>query len=128
MQPAGSVSRFKLEIEIANKGSATAEMVRHLAPLTSMAILKSLPLQDRVHRYADKFVYIETGLVVGAEKQRTQFRRGDVAFLTSNGSICIFVQDATVQLMNPIGVIAGNIEIVESSQPGDVMVVRKSSA
>lgn len=128
MQPAGSVSRFKLEIEISNKGSATAEMVRHLAPLTSMAILKGLPLQDRVHRYADKFVYIETGLVVGAEKQRTQFRRGDVAFLTSNGSICIFVQDATVQLMNPIGVIAGNIEIVESSQPGDVMVVRKSSA
>lgn len=128
MQPAGSVSRFKLEIEIANKGSATAEMVRHLAPLTSMAILKSLPLQDRVHRYADKFVYIETGLVVGAEKQRTQFRRGDVAFLTSNGSICVFVQDATVQPMNPIGVIAGNIEIVESSQPGDVMVVKKSSA
>ena len=128
MQPAGFVSRFKLEIEIASKGSATAEMVRHLAPLTSMAILKSLPLQDRVHRYADKFVYIETGLVIGAEKQRTQFRRGDVAFLTSNGSICVFVQDSTVQPMNPIGVIAGNIEIVESSQPGDVMVVKKSSA
>ncbi len=126
MQPAGSVSRFKLEIEIASKGSATAEMVRHLAPLTSMAILKGLPLQDRVHRYADKFVYIETGLVIGTEKQRTQFRRGDVAFLTSNGSICVFVQDATVQPMNPIGVISGNIEIVESSQPGDVMVVKKS--
>ena len=128
MQPAGSVSRFKLAIEIASKGSASAEMVRHLAPLTSNAILKSLPLQDRVHRYADKFVYIETGLVIGAEKQRTKFRRGDVTFLTSNGSICVFVQDATVQLMNPLGIITNNIEAVESSQPGDVMIVKKPSA
>jgi hypothetical protein len=128
MQPAGSVSRFKLVLEIAGKGSASAELVRHLAPLSSNAILKSLPLQDRVHRYADKFVYIETGLVIGAEKQRTQFRRGDVTYLTSNGSICVFVQDATVQPMNPLGVVTSNIEVVESSQPGDVMVVKKPSA
>jgi hypothetical protein len=128
VQPARSVSRFKLVIEIANKGSASAELVRHLAPLTSNAILKGLPLQDRVHRYADKFVYIETGLVIGAEKQRTQFRRGDVAYLTSNGSICVFVQDAAVQPMNPIGVVMSNIEVIESSQPGDVMVVKKATA
>jgi hypothetical protein len=128
VQPAGSVSRFKVAIEIANKGSASAEMVRHLAPLTCNAILKGLPLQDRVHRYADKFVYIETGLVIGAEKQRTQFRRGDLAYLTSNGSICVFIQDAVVQPMNPLGVITNNIEAIESSQPGDVMVVKKPSA
>ena len=128
MQPAGSVSRFKLTIEIANKGSASAELVRHMSPLTSNAILKALPLQDRVHRYVDKFVYIETGLVLGAEKQRTQFRRGDLAYLTSNGSICVFVQDAAVQPMNQLGIITGNIEVVESSQPGDVMVVRKPIA
>jgi hypothetical protein len=128
VQPAGSVSRFKLAIEIANKGSASAELVRHLAPLTCNAILKSLPLQDRVHRYADKFVYIETGLVIGMEKQRTQFRRGDLAYLTSNGSICVFVQDAAVQPMNPIGKITDNIDIIESSQPGDVMIVKKPSA
>ncbi|HKZ60858.1 MAG TPA: cyclophilin-like fold protein [Nitrososphaera sp.] len=130
MQPGntGSVSRFKVTIEVANKGSASAEFVRHLAPLTSNAILKSLPLQDRVHRYADKFVYIETGLVIGAEKQRTQFRRGDVAYLTSNGSVCVFVKDAMVQPMNPLGMITDNIKVVESSQPGDVMIVKKPSA
>jgi len=123
-----SVSRSKLAIEIANKGIANAEMVRHLAPLTCNAILKGLPRQDRVHRYADKFVYIETGLVIGAEKQRTQFRRGDLAYMTSNGSICVFVQDATVQPMNPLGVVTNNIEVVESCQPGDVMIVKKASA
>jgi predicted aconitase with swiveling domain len=71
MQPgsAGSVSRLKIAIEIEEKGSALAELVRHLAPLTTGAILKSLPLQDRVHRYADNFVYIETRLMIGAEKR-----------------------------------------------------------
>jgi hypothetical protein len=128
MQPAGSVSRFKLTIEIANKGSASAEIVRHLAPLTSNAILKGLPLQGRIHRYADKFAYVETGLVIGTEKQRIQFRRGDLAYLTSNGSICVFLNDATVQPMNPLGIITNKIEVIESSQPGDVMIVKKPSA
>src|SRR5690606_12582903 len=122
---AGSVSRLRIELEVVNKGSAQAELVRHLAPVTCSAILKGLPLQDRVHRYADKFVYIETGLVIGPEKQRTQFKKGDIAFLTSNGSICVFLQDATLQPMNPIGKISDNINIVESSQPGDVMIVKK---
>jgi uncharacterized protein len=126
--PTGSVSRLKLAIEILNKGSATCELVRHLAPLTAGAILKGLPLQDRVHRFVDKFVYIETGLVIGAEKRRTQFRRGDVGFLPSNGSICVFVKDAVVQPMNAIGMVTANLEIIESSQPGDVMVVKKPSA
>ena len=125
MQPAGSVSRLKLEIEIAGKGSAKAEMVRHLAPLTLMAIVKNLPLQDRVHRYTDKFAYIETGLVIGAEKPKAKFSRGDVAFLPSNGSICVFLQDATVQPMNHIGKVVDKIEVVESSHPGDIMIVKK---
>jgi hypothetical protein len=125
---AGSVSRFKISIEIQNKGSASAELVRHLAPQTTGALLKCLPLQDRVHRYKDKFVYIESGLVIGAEKQRTQFHRGDIAYLTSNSSICIFTQDATVQPMNSIGIIISNLNVIELSQPGDVMIIKRPKA
>jgi hypothetical protein len=128
MGTAGSVSRSKVVIEVAGKGSAEAELVRHLAPLTCNAILKGLPLQDRVHRYSDKFVYIETGLVIGAEKQKTQFRKGDVAFMISNGSICVFLQDARVQPMNMLGRIPGSLDAIASSQPGDIMVVKKPSA
>jgi hypothetical protein len=129
MQPgrAGSVSRLKIAIEIQDKGSASVELVRHLAPLTIGTILKSLPLQDRVHRYADKFVYIETGLMIGPEKHRTQFHRGDIAYLTSNSSICVFVQDANVQPMNSLGTVTSNLEIIESSRPGDVMIVKEAS-
>ncbi len=128
MEPAGSVSRFSLEIDVSNRGSATCELVRHLAPLTSGAILKSLPLQDRVHRYADKFAYIETGLVIGAEKQRSQFKRGEIGYLTSNGSICFIFQTGAVQPMNPLGVVTSNLELIESSRPGDVLMLRKPTA
>lgn len=124
---AGSVSRLKIAIEIQDKGSASAELVRHLAPLTIRTILKSLPLQDRVHKYMDKFVYIETGLMIGPEKYRTEFHRGDIAYLTSNSSICVFVQDAKVQPMNSLGIVTSNLEIIESSRPGDVMIVKEAS-
>jgi len=51
-----------------------------------------------------------------------------VAYLTTNGSVCVFVKEAIVQPMNPLGVIIDNIEVVESSQPGDVMIMKKPSA
>jgi hypothetical protein len=102
--------------------------VRHLAPVTAGAILKALPVQDRAHRFEDKFVYIETGLVIGGEKQHTQFKRGDMALLPSNGAICFFVKDCTVQAMNPIGKVLNNIEMVEASQAGDVLAVKRLTA
>lgn len=125
MQPAGSVSRLRLVAEISGKGPAEWELVRHLAPVTAGALLKALPVQDRVHRLEDRCVYIETGLVIGAEKPRTQFRRGDVAFLPSNGSICFFIRDCTMQPMNLIGKMLNNVEMIEASQAGDVLAVRR---
>jgi hypothetical protein len=121
------VSRFKIVIEIQDKGFALAELVRHLAPLTIGALLKSLPLQDRVHQYADKFAYMETGLMIGPEKHKTEFRRGDIAYLTSNSSFCVFVQDVKVQPMNSLGTVTSNLEVIESSRPGDVMIVKQAS-
>lgn len=124
---AGSVSRLRLEIQVSNRGSAFCEVVRHLAPITSGTILKSLPLKDRVHRFREDFAYVETGLVIGAEKQRSRFKRGDIAFMISNGSVCIFIKDAAVQPMNPIGTVLSGLEFVEASMPGDVITIRKPS-
>lgn len=122
---AGSVSRIRLTAEVSGKGSAACELVRHLAPITVSALLKGLPVQDRMHRFEDKFIYIETGLVIGAEKSRTQFRRGDLAFLPSNGAVCFIVKDCTTQAMNLIGKIVENVEALEGAQAGDVIAVKK---
>jgi uncharacterized protein len=120
-----SISRFSLILEISNKGLAQCEIIRHLSPLTVGTILKNLPLQDRVHKYADKLVYIETGLTIGTEKQKTQFRRGDIGYMTSNSSICIFLKDSSYMPMNPIGIVKSNIELMESTETGDIMVLKK---
>ena len=132
MQPGtsgpGSVSRVPLEIEIVGREAISCEFVRHLAPITARSILTSLPLQGLVHRFGNIFVYFETGLVIGPEKQRTRFKRGDLGLLVSNGSICIFLEDSNAQPMNPLGSITGDLSPIQSLRPGDVLKLKKPTA
>jgi uncharacterized protein len=123
---AGSVSRLRLELGIIGKQSVQCELVRHLAPTTCKLLLSSLPVQGLVHKYGDLFAYFESGLVIGSEKQRTQFRRGDMGLLVANGSICIFLKDTTSQPINPIGRVVEDLQPIELTRPGDVMILKKS--
>ena len=123
MPNTGSISRIPVTLEVTNKGFAECEMIRHLSPVSVGIILKRLPLQDRIHKFGDKLVYIETGLAIGAEKQKTRFKRGDIAYMTSNGSICIFINDSSVIPMNPIGIVKSNLEIIEATRTGDIMIL-----
>ena len=125
LQTAGSVSRIPVIIQISNKGVAPSEMIRHLAPLCVRMILNSLPIQDRIHKISESIVYIETSLVIGAEKQKTHFKRGDIAYMTSNSSICIFTKDSVVTPMNHIGIVKSNLELIETTQSGDFMILKK---
>jgi uncharacterized protein len=125
LQTAGSVSRIPMIVQILDKGVAPCELIRHLSPSCVRMILNCLPLQDRIHKYSDSIVYIETRLVIGAEKQRTQFKRGDIGYLTSNSSICIFTKDTVMTPMNPIGIVKSNLEIIESTGSGDIMILKK---
>jgi uncharacterized protein len=125
LQTAGSVSRIPVIIQISNKGMAPSEMIRHLSPLCVRMILNSLPIQDRIHKISESIVYIETSLVIGAEKQKTHFKRGDIAYMTSNSSICIFTKDSVVTPMNHIGIVKSNLELIETTQSGDFMILKK---
>ncbi|MFL6318381.1 MAG: cyclophilin-like fold protein [Nitrososphaeraceae archaeon] len=127
MSSSHSVSRLPMILEILNRGSAQCEIIRHLSPLTVGTILKGLPLQGRVHKFADILVYIDTGLIIGAEKQKTQFKRGDIAYMTYNGSICIFIKDSSYRPMNPIGIVKSNLEVIESTQTGDIMILKNQA-
>ena len=122
---AGSVSRIKLLLELKGKGTCECELARHLAPLTVGSLLRTMPVEGRVHRFEDKFVYFETGLTIGTEKQRASFKRGELAFMIANGSICIFVKDASNPGLNPIGRVTSNLELLESSAPGDVLALKQ---
>jgi hypothetical protein len=122
-----SVSRVKVILEISQKGAAKGEIVRHYSPLTSMAVLKSLPIQRRANKFKDRFVYIETDLVLGREKQKTEFKRGELAFMTFHGSICIFLNDTVSTPMNPLGLVTSRLELLESLGPGDLLAIRRES-
>ena len=123
-----SVSRIPIAIEILNKGLVHCELIRHLAPFSTNMLLTNLPIVDRAHKMGKKIIYIETGLSIGAEKQRKRFNRGDMAYMTSNGSVCVFIEDfpATAP-MNPIGVVRANLQLLESTQLGDVITMKRTS-
>jgi uncharacterized protein len=125
LQTAGSVSRVPVVIQISDKGMTPSELIRHLSPLCVRMILNSLPIQDRIHKISESIIYIETNLVIGAEKQKTHFKRGDIAYMTSNSSICIFTKDSVVTPMNHIGMVKSNLELIESTQSGDFMILKR---
>ena len=119
-----SISRIPITVELVNKGNIDCEMIRHLAPVTVSKILKGLPIQDRIHRFKDQFIYIQTGLEIGAEKPKTKFKLGDVGFMTSNGAVCFFLKDSTVSAMSHVGILKEGIKLIGSARPGDVIVMR----
>ena len=123
----GSISKVKVVLEISGKGVSQGHIVRHLSPLTSSAILKSLPIQRRAYKFKDRFVYIETELALGREKQRTNFKRGDLAFMTFHGSICVFLNDTISTPMNPLGVVTTHLEMLETIVPGDLITINRQS-
>ena len=123
----GSISKVKVILEISGKGVSQGHIVRHLSPQTSSAILKSLPIQRRANKFKDRFVYIETELALGREKQRTNFKRGDLAFMTFHGSICVFLNDTISTPMNPLGVVTTHLEMLETIVPGDLITINRQS-
>jgi uncharacterized protein len=124
---AGSISRVNVILEISGRGVARGEIVRHFSPLTSMAVLNSLPMQRRINKFKDRFVYIETELVLGREKQRIDFKRGEMAFMTFHGSICVFLNDTVSTPMNPLGLVTSHLELLESLAPGELLTIRRES-
>ena len=125
MENINSVSRCSVVLQVGNRGTVLCEISRHLSPITVNSMLKHLPIQNIVHKIADNAVYIGTGLLLGPEKQRTFFSRGDIGFMTSNSSLSFFVKDSIGIPMNPIGKARSGLELLETIRPGEVMTLKK---
>lgn len=121
---AGSVSSSHLVIEIKTKSKLTCELKRHLSPKTVGSILRSLPLDGNAHFLGQNIVYIETAISSGVERQRKEFKKGDIAFSPVGGSICFFVSDVvTTKSMTPIGKILENVDALKEVKSGDVIAI-----
>ncbi len=118
----GSVSRKNLILEIKGKSKVLCEFKRHLSPRTVGTIMRSLPIEGNAHFLGKSIMYIETPLESGIERSKKEFKKGDIAFLPTAGSICFFYNDSTPgKSMTPIGRIISNAEILNEVKTGDVV-------
>lgn len=124
---AGSVSKVEAIASVGGKGEARLSFFRHLAPLTVSAFLRTLPFDSRVN-LQPAMVCLFTQLRVGVEKPRTQFTRGDVAFLPSGGLLCTFLGDArSDRPLNPVGKVEGGLDVLDAVRRGDVVRISLAS-
>ena len=125
---AGSVSKVGLVASGGGKGTGDITVYRHLAPHTVNSLLRILPFESRVTLQAP-MVCLFTPLRVGVEKAKTQFARGDVAFLPSGGLVCVFLGDArSDRPLNLIGKVEKGIEVFDSVRRGDVVSLKSTPA
>ncbi|MGQ9719322.1 MAG: cyclophilin-like family protein [Nitrososphaerales archaeon] len=124
MIPQNSMSRLNIAIEVYGKGRAEGEVFRHLAPMTMNSLLRNVPLQGRVIRFRDQFVYVTSGIIVGVEKARKRFQKGEIGFISSNGALCFFLKDCDVAMpINLLGKITFGLDILVKAGAGDVVSV-----
>ena len=124
-----SVSRKQLILEILGKAKIPCNLKRHLSPRTVGTIMRSLPLEGHAHLLGKSILYFETSIDSGIERARTEFKKGDVAFLPSSGSICFFITDVTSgRTMTPIGKLVDNIDALKNIKSGDVFRIYEETA
>jgi len=116
-----SVSRKQIILEIQGKSKIPCDLKRHLSPRTVGTIMRSLPLEGHAHLLGKSILYFETTIDSGIERARTEFKKGDVAFLPSSGSVCFFISDVVSgKTMTPIGKLIDNIDALKDVKSGDV--------
>ena len=99
-----TVSRFDVILKINDSEDIPCQLKRHLSPITVGLIMRMLPLKGNAHQMGKSIVYFETNLNSGIERKKTDFRRGDIAFLPAEGSVCFYIDDVyDGKPMTPIG-------------------------
>jgi uncharacterized protein len=122
-----SVSRIHVIFEAVGRGKIVLELVRHLSPITFSKIIKSIPISGRLHFLERNIGYVETGLTLGAEKQKSIFKRGELGFMISNGSICVVLQSIKGINMNHIGHCVEDPLLLDSIESGEIIFIKPTS-
>ena len=119
-----SVSRINIVLEIIGKSKISCQLFRHLSPKTVGIISRSMPIQENAHHIGTSIVYLGTRVDSGIERRRTNFKKGDIAFLPTGGCICFCTSDINSgQPMTPIGKIITNIENFTEVKTGDILLL-----
>ena len=117
-----SVSTINLVLEINGNSKLLCQLKRHLSPKTVGLISRGIPFKSNAHKMGNSVIYIETTIESGIERPRTEFKKGDIAFMPYEGSICFFFADSSnVKSMSIIGKITNNIDILKEIKSSDII-------
>jgi len=123
----GTVSKIDVILEVNGRERVKCQLKRHLSPMTVGLITRMLPLEGNAHQMGRSIMYFETGINSGIERKRTDFKKGDIAFLPTEGSICFYMDDISDgKSMTIIGKIIDNIEKLSGIKSGDVLSLSRN--
>jgi hypothetical protein len=113
-----SITRVPIKFLIENVGEAEGELVRHLAPRTVDAIVKTLPIEGRAALWKEE-VYFEIPIKMGDEKAKPKVEKGAIAFWPMGNSLCVFYGESQpYSPVNIIGKVTSNLEIFVQTKSG----------
>jgi len=123
----GTVSKIDIILEVNGIERIKCQLKRHLSPMTVGLITRKLPLEGNMHRMGRSIMYFETGINSGIERKRTDFKKGDIAFLPTEGSICFYMDDISDgKPMTIIGKIIDGIEKLSGIKSGDTLSLSRN--
>ena len=124
---AGTVSSFNVFLEINAKERISCQLKRHLSPITVGLIIRALPIQGNAHQIGHSIIYFETKINSGIERKRSDFKKGDIAFLPTEGSICFYIDDVTGgKSMTIIGKMISDIEKLKDVKASDILSLSRN--
>ena len=122
----GTVSKFDLVLKINGSTNMSCQLKRHLSPITVGLIMRMIPLSGNAHQIGKSIIYFETSINSGIERKKTDFKKGDIAFLPTEGCVCFYIDDVyDGKSMTPIGKI-NQIEKLKTVKPSDVLSLSRN--
>ena len=122
----GIISSIDVILKINGGTDITCQLKRHLSPITVGMIMRMLPLSGNAHQLGESVIYFGTNINSGIERKKTDFKRGDIAFLPTEGSICFYINDVyDGKSMTPIGKV-GEIEKLNEIKPSDILSLNRN--
>ena len=122
-----TVSSVNIILKINSTERISCQLKRHLSPMTVGLITRMLPLKGNAHQLGQSVVYFETKINSGIERKRTNFKKGDIAFLPAEGSICFYLDDVIGgKLMTIVGKITSDIKKLKAVKSSDVLSLSRN--
>ena len=123
----GIISKIDVILEVNGSERIKCQLKRHLSPMTVGLITRMLPLEGNVHQMGRSIMYFETGINSGIERKRTDFKKGDIAFLPTEGSICFYMDNISDgKPMTIIGKIIDGIDKLSEIKSSDILSLSRN--